>query len=171
MKSLGIIIFIGCLLLPNLARAEESLPRDLIAYMNSLDIKYRPFDKSDLSVEIQDFIFHAEPEVQITNDFDGDNRDDYALLVNSRDTYVSIIVFLRRGDSFEHQVIKDFNYGRYYDERNIKVIMIPMPKSIEGISGVLELKNGGIYVSCAWCSTGSVYYWNNGNFDRFPISD
>ena len=48
------IILIVFLLSSNLAIAAESLPYELIAYMKSLDIKYEPIDKSDLSEDMID---------------------------------------------------------------------------------------------------------------------
>ena len=173
MKLLGIIILIGCLLSPNLANAEKSLPCDLIAYMNSLDIKYEPIDKSDLSKDVLDFYTykHLKPEAQIINDFDGDSRDDYALLVNNRDVYVSVVVFLKRDDSYTHRVIMDMGYGENHDKNDIKMVMIPVAESIKGIEGTLELKHGGVYVQCAYCPGSAVYYWDEGNFAIFPTSD
>ena len=173
MKLSGIIIFIGCLLSPNLAIAEKSLPCALIAYMNSLDIKYEPIDKSDLSEDMLDDYknLQSKPEVQIVNDFDGDGRDDYALLLNNRDIFVSVVVFLNRGDSYTHRVIRDMTYRKNHDKTNIRMIMSPVAGSVKGIEGALELENGGIYVTCYYCPGSAVYYWEKGDFAIFPTSD
>ena len=167
------IILIVFLLSPNLAIAAESLPYELIAYMKSLDIKYEPIDKSDLSEDMIDDYksLQSKPEVQIVNDFDGDGRVDYALLLSNRDIYVSVVVFLDRGDSYTHRVIRDMTYRKNHDKTNIRMIMSPVAGSVKGIEGTLELENGGIYVTCYYCPGSAVYYWDEGDFSLLPTSD
>jgi len=151
--------------------ASMKLPSDLLVYLDSLEIKYMPLEHSALSKEVAGYSYGEYSQTQIVNDFDGDSRDDYALLVNNRGTIVSVVVFLKREDSYTHRVIMDMYYGENHDKNDIKMIMIPVAESVKGIEGTLELENGGLYVKCAYCPGSAVYYWDEGNFAIFPTSD
>lgn len=151
--------------------ASMKLPGDLSTYLESLEIKYMPLEHSALAKEVAGYSYGDYSQTQITDDFDGDNRDDYALIMNSRGTVVSIVVFLRRGNSYTHRVLDVQDYGKIYDETSIQVIMIRKTKKVVGVDGPLELENTGIYVSCNLCPVGSVYYWADGDFVSYAISD
>lgn len=169
MKLLPIKIFFGCLLFFNPASASQALPDDLITYMDSLDISYTPIDDKDLSPSTR---IYGEPYVRITDDFDGDDRVDYALLVNSRKSYISVVIFLRRGVGFTHEVIYDANFYHFFDNSNIDVTMSPVKKgNVNGAEGTLNLKHTGIYIAEEGMPTSSVYYWDGDRFARFWISD
>lgn len=162
-------LIVSCLLFSSLSVACQKLPGDLLTYIKSLDTSYLPIEKNQLSDDV--FWVSRDSDACLVGDFDGDKQTDYALLLNSRETYVSAIVFLKRDSSFIHKIIKDDNYGPYYDDNKVTMVMTPVRGKVIGINETVQLENLGVQISDVLGSTSSVFYWKNDDFVKIRISD
>jgi hypothetical protein len=91
-----------------------------------------PLVKKDFGPDIPDMFKYGpeyyEPETEIIADFDGDNRQDYALMIQTRPGNASIVVLLDRKSGFTHQVIRTFEYTQ---ARGIPIVMYLMKEKFE----------------------------------------
>ena len=169
MRTVRFTLLLGIVIFSKATIADQSLPRDLENYMNSLSTTYIPISQADL---LENLLIYENITTQIVNDFDGDGRSDYALLVNNFHTYVSVVVFLKRDQGYSHYVLDEKNYHDDFDLHNVEGIMIPVAVGeIKGVERTLTLNRPGIYVSWYLVPTSAVYYWDKGKFVRFATSD
>jgi hypothetical protein len=169
MRAIGFILLFGIILFARGATAGQTLPYDLKDYMNSLSTTYIPINQADL---LEQLLIYEKITTQIINDFDGDGRTDYALLVNNFHTYVSVVVFLKRDQGYSHYVLDEKDYHHNFDVHNVEAVMIPVAQGeIKGVEKSYTLNQPGIYVSWYLSPTSSVYYWDEDKFVRFATSD
>ncbi len=155
----------GIALLASLPTVCQALPDELIEYLQSLDVEYRPIERNRL---LPEFLAAApRGDTQLMGDFNGDHIIDIALLATNRGTYVSLLVFLRSKNGFDHYVLFDRNYAQYYDENRIEEAIYPVIGEIRGPDETLELQYLGIYSA----AKRDVFYWRNNEFHRFLTED
>ena len=169
MKALLIQIVFGYFLSSRMVLACQSLPNDLFEYMDSLEISYTQINKQDLDPFV--FEFTKNKDVQIVDDFDGDGQVDFALLLKTQQSHISIVVFLRRGNSFIHKTILTTGYDENLKSNKVAVDMVPLSGTIEGVDETIELIRTGIYAATLWSPVNSVHYWKDDEFVSLPLSD
>jgi len=169
MLLLRISLLFGALLSSGFVFGYQGIPADLISYMDQLDVDYIPLKKSDLDESAA--FFGDDVDVQIFADFDGDTRKDYALLVSSEETYVSLVVFLQRESGFIHSVLKKENYGAYFERGKVWTFIKPVHDVVKGLDGDIPLDNPGIEIMQTLGNKSKAFYWKNDGFTSVRTSD
>lgn len=169
MVKFPIAIFIVAAQLLAPALACENLPRDLKTYLESSNEGFTFVKQTNLSEPIRSYFKRAVTFAE--GDINGDGLEDYALIVNYKKTYVSVVVFLRSENGFNHHVIEEEDFGRFYRYDDVKTVMYPVTGRITGHDGEIELTNLGIYVGYELGNQGFVVYWKDNRFHRFRVSD
>lgn len=140
------------------------LPDNLTAYIASLDTDYKPLKKKDLGPLVVKWGI-KKAETQIIADFDGDNRHDHALIMQTSLERVSVIVFLNRASGYTHHVLRSFEYTK---ASGINVVMALMKKKIETYDEKGQVFwRPAIYVGLAEEHYFEAWFWNGYEFEYY----
>ena len=177
MKLRDLSLIIVGFIFSNVAAACSTLPDDLTAYMQTLDVRYSLIDEKSLHPEVR--WAYEDAVVCIIDDIDGDDRVDYVLAVTDpnppeyefQKANVKVIVFFRKESGYLHEILP---YRIGFDLPNpneIGLIMTPVTGKFEALEETIQLKNTGIQLSWRYIPVSYVFFWKDSGFVQVPISD
>lgn len=108
---------------------------------------------------------YKEQSFGCVSDFNGDNINDYALLLRDKNNKVCLFSFSTANDNVKHYLIDCF--GVWKGEITELRIEIEPKGKWEAIDETIKVPNDGIIVDDMRESISKAYYWDKTNFVKF----
>ena len=144
--------------------SQSELPKGLYSYIRTELPNYSLVETSEYITEISD-LFEKDSQLYFCrSDFNGNEKNDYAILLWKNESTICIIVFESIDNGYNHQTLDCFEKAK----GSLDIVLSTEPKGEwSSIDETINVPYDGILVEILEESHSYSYYWNDDKFSKY----